>query len=104
MHQILVKKIYKSLIGSDLVINQVYEALNQFNWTEQQLLAYEQKKRVWDNASAERYQRDLIKQKTDEIKAEGKAERNIEIAKNVLSKNYSISDISAMTSLSPEAL
>ena len=32
----------KKLIGSDLVINQAYEALNQFNWTEQELIAYEQ--------------------------------------------------------------
>ena len=46
----------KKLIGSDLVINQAYEALNQFNWTEQELIAYEQElKRIRDNRAAEDY-------------------------------------------------
>ena len=46
----------KKLIGSDLVINQAYEALNQFNWTEQELIAYEQElKRIRDNRAAENY-------------------------------------------------
>ena len=40
----------------------------------------------------------------NEGKAEGKAERDIEIAKNMLSKNYPISDISAMTGLSSAEL
>ena len=92
----------KKLIGSDLVINQAYEALNQFNWTEQELIAYEQElKRIRDNRAAEDYL--IEKGKTEGIELgieKGKAERDIEIAKNMLSKNYPISDISAMTGLS----
>lgn len=84
----------KKLIGSDLVINQAYEALNQFNWSEQELIAYEQElKRIRDNRAAEDY---LIEK--------GKAEEKFKIAKNMLSKNYSISDISAMTGLSSTEL
>ncbi len=46
----------KKIIGSDIVIEQAYEALNQFNWTEEELLSYEQElKRVWDNRAAESY-------------------------------------------------
>ena len=108
----------KKLIGSDLVINQAYEALNQFNWTEQELIAYEQElKRIRDNRAAEDYliekgielgkaegiELGIEKGKAKGIekgKAEGKTEEKIKIAKNMLSKNYPISDISAMTGLS----
>ncbi|MEM6338673.1 MAG: Rpn family recombination-promoting nuclease/putative transposase [Pseudomonadota bacterium] len=84
----------KKLIGSDLVINKAYEALNQFNWTEQELIAYEQElKRIRDNRAAEDY---LIEK--------GKAERDIEIAKNLLRQNVDLSIISASTGLSPEEL
>jgi len=80
----------KNLIGSDLVINQAYEALNQFNWTEQELIAYEQElKRIRDNRAAEDY---LIEK--------GKAERNIEIAKNLLLQNIDHDTISSATGLS----
>ena len=80
----------KKLIGSDLVINQAYEALNQFNWTEQELIAYEQElKRIRDNRAAEDY---LIEK--------GKAERDIEIAKNMLLHNIDMRIISASTGLS----
>ena len=81
-------------IGSDLVIQQAYEALNQFNWNEQELIAYEQEiKRIRDNRAASDYQYD-----------KGKSERNLEIAKNMLSKNYSISDIFAITGLSTDKI
>lgn len=90
------------IASSYKTIGDAYEVVNQYNWNEQQLIAYEQeKKRVWDNIAAMNYQLDRA---TAKGKAEGKAERDIEIAKNMLSKNYTISDISAMTGLSPEAL
>ena len=82
------------LIGSDLVIQQAYEALNQFNWNEQELIAYEQEiKRIRDNRAASDYQYD-----------KGKSEGKIEIAKTMLSKNYSISDISSITGLSADEI
>jgi len=88
----------KKLIGSDLVINQAYEALNQFNWTEQELIAYEQElKRIRDNRAAEDY---LVEKGIEK----GKAKRDIEIAKTMLSKSYSISDISSITGLSAKEI
>ena len=88
----------KKLIGSDLVINQAYEALNQFNWTEQELIAYEQElKRIRDNRAAEDY---LIEKGIEK----GKFEEKIEIAKNLLRQNIDLSIISASTGLSPEAI
>jgi predicted transposase/invertase (TIGR01784 family) len=84
----------RKLIGSDLVIERAYEELNQFNWTEAELLTYEQEtKRIMDNQAAEEY---MLKQ----AKSEGKAERNIEIAKKMLSQNIDINIISSVTNLS----
>ena len=84
----------RKLIGSDLVIERAYEELNQFNWTEEELLIYEQEtKRIMDNKAAEDY---MLKQ----AKAEGKAERDIEIAKNLLSQKVDVNTISAATGLS----
>ena len=46
----------KRIIGSDLVIEHAYEALNQFNWNETELIAYEQEiKRIMDNRAADDY-------------------------------------------------
>ncbi len=40
------------IIGSDQVIKKAYEALAHFNWSEPELIAYEQEqKRVWDNVA-----------------------------------------------------
>jgi len=84
----------KKLIGSDLVIEQAYDALSQFNWNEQELLAYDQEiKRIRDNRAA-----------LDYLIEKGKAERDIEIAKNLLRQNVDLSIISASTGLSPEAI
>ena len=61
----------RKLIGSDLVIERAYEELNQFNWTEEELLIYEQEtKRIMDNKAAEDY---MLKQAKEAGKAEGKA-------------------------------
>ena len=50
------KEDLEKTIGSDLVIQRAYEALDQFNWTELELIAYEQEiKRIWDNRAVEEY-------------------------------------------------
>jgi len=99
----------RKLIGSDNVIERAYEELNQFNWTEDELLTYEQEtKRIMDNQAAEDYKTNQIKQQIVEAeekgkaegKAEGKVERDIEIAKNLLSQNIDINTISTATGLS----
>jgi len=100
----------QKLIGPDLVIQQAYEALNQFNWNEQELIAYEQEiKRIRDNRAAFDYQYDKGKTvgKAEGVELgmeQGKTKEKIEIAKNMLSKNYSISDISSITGLSADEI
>lgn len=80
----------RKIIGSDLVMERVYEELNQFNWTEEELLAYEQEtKRIMDNRAAEEY---LIKTS----KAEGKAE----LVRLMIKNGSSIEEIARMTKLS----
>ena len=92
----------EKLIGSDLVIKQAYDALSQFNWSEPELLAYDEEiKRIRDNIAALDYQYDKgIEKGIEKGKAEGKSEERIELAKKMLSKNYDLSDISALTDLS----
>ena len=69
--------------------------MNQFNWTEQELIAYEQElKRIRDNnRAAEDY---LIEKGIEK----GKAEEKIKIAKNMLLHNIDMRIISASTGLS----
>ncbi len=86
------------LIGSDGVIERAYEELNQFNWTEEELLTYEQEvKRIMDNRAAEDY---MLKQ----AKSEGKIERDIEIAKEMLLANEPMERIIKYTKLTKEQI
>ena len=90
-------------IGSSYkTIGDAYEIVNQYNWNEQQLLAYEREtKRVWDNRSVLEFQLDKAKAEGMEQGIEkGKTERDIEIAKGMILKNYPLADISALTGLS----
>ena len=62
----------KQIIGSDLVIERAYEALNQFNWNETELLEYEaETKRIMDNKAVESY---MIETAEARGKATGEAE------------------------------
>ena len=46
----------QKLTGSDLVIRKAYDALNECNWTEKELIAYDQElKRIRDNKAVEDY-------------------------------------------------
>jgi predicted transposase/invertase (TIGR01784 family) len=88
----------RKLIGSDLVIERAYEELDQFNWTEEELLTYDQEtKRIMDNKAAEDY---MLKQ----AKAEGKAEGKTEIARNLLTQGVDVNTIALATGLSVEKI
>jgi len=98
-------------IGSSYkTIGDAYEIVNQYNWNEQQLLAYEREtKRVWDNRSVLEFQLDKAKAEGMEQGMEqgiekGKTERDIEIAKDMTTKNYPLSEISALTGLSIDSI
>ncbi|MCC8369341.1 MAG: Rpn family recombination-promoting nuclease/putative transposase [Rickettsia endosymbiont of Oxypoda opaca] len=95
----------QKIIGTDLVIRRAYEALDQFNWSEEELISYEQElKRIWDNRAVEEYKLQHAKEEGIQIgKAEGKAEgeysKTVEIAKKMLSEDCNISLIAAITGL-----
>jgi len=90
-------------IGSSYkTIGDAYEIVNQYNWNEQQLLAYEREtKRVWDNRSVLEFQLDKAKA---EGKAEGMEQGMLKIAKDMTTKNYPLSAISALTGLSIDSI
>ena len=95
----------EKLIGSDLVIKQAYDALSQFNWSEPELIAYDEEiKRIRDNIAALDYQYDkgIEKGRAEGIQLgeDNLKKEKINIAKKMLSKNYDLSDISALTDLS----
>ncbi len=95
----------RKLIGSDNVIERAYEELNQFNWTGDELLTYDQEtKRIMDNQAAEDYKINQIKQQIIEAeekgKARGKAEGKVKIARRMLLKGKNIEEIMDITDLS----
>jgi predicted transposase/invertase (TIGR01784 family) len=96
----------RKIIGSDQVIERAYEELNQFNWTEEELLTYEQEtKRIMDNKASEDY---LIKTAEARGEARGeakgavkwKAEGKAEMIKMMINNGSSIEEISRLTKLS----
>ena len=106
----------RKLIGSELVIERAYEELNQFNWTEEELLTYEQEtKRIMDNQAAEDYTIKQMKLQVIEAEIKGKAEgieigearlreeKNM-IARAMLLDGDSVEKIARITGLSIEKI
>jgi predicted transposase/invertase (TIGR01784 family) len=84
----------QKIVGEDEVIERAYEELNQFSWTEEELLTYEAEvKRVMDNLAAEEY---VFKQ--------GKTEGKIEIATSMIQDGEPIEKIIKWTGLSKKAI
>ena len=90
------------LIGNDTIIQRAYEELNQFSWSEEELVAYEAViKREMD------YQATLDKQYNDglaEGEARGEAEKAKNIARAMLKEAMGINLISKLTNLSIEEI
>ena len=81
------------IIGSDLVIERAYDALNQFNWSEPELIAYEEEaKRLRDNIAVMDYQYDKGMEK-------GLEQGIDKIAIKMLQKNKSVAEIIEFTDL-----
>ena len=100
------EKDLKTLIGSDLVIEKAYEALNQFNWSETELIAYEEEtKRIRDNIAALDYQFDkgLEKGREEGVNI-GEARAVAKTAINMLKQNFDDEQISSITGLSLDAI
>jgi predicted transposase/invertase (TIGR01784 family) len=88
----------ESLIGKDPIIKRAFEAIDQASWTEEELRTYERiTKANLDNLAVEQQK---IEDAEARGEARGKAERNIEIALNLLKQGLSDSLISSATDLS----
>jgi len=92
------------LIGSDVIIRRAFEAIDQASWSEEELNTYEHMTKTYlDNLAVEQQKiEDAEIRGEARGRTEGKAEEKIKIAKKMLSQNYSMSDISALTGLSAE--
>ncbi|GHM58126.1 MAG: hypothetical protein sL5_03980 [Candidatus Mesenet longicola] len=84
----------QKIIGNDVIIGRAYNELNQFNWTEEERLAYDQaKKRTDDYLSS-------LSQKLYEGIQIGSLQGKIEVAKTMLANNVDVGTIVKFTGLS----
>lgn len=88
----------EKIVGSDLVIKKAYEALNQFNWTEKELIAYEEEiKRIKDNQA-------MLEAQIDKAEARGEVKGKAELIKMMLNNGASVETIAQLTGLSHEEI
>jgi predicted transposase/invertase (TIGR01784 family) len=96
------------IAGKDEVIEKAYEELNQFNWSQEELMLYEEEvKRIMDNLAAEEYifNQGMEKGRAEGMekgRAEGIEKEKKEIAKSMLGKDSEIAFIQEITGLSKE--
>ena len=83
---------------NDPYLKKAINVLSVMNFTPEEREAYE------DHLKWLRIEANTIKNYEQRGEIRGRVERNIEIAKKMLSKNHSISDISDLTGLSPEEI
>lgn len=98
------------IVGSDVIIKRAYEEMNKFNWSEEELLAYEQmKKRIMDEvaALAQKFDEGLRvghekgrAEGKQEDREEGKKQAKIAIVRNLLKAGLSVDLIAQSTGLS----
>jgi len=98
------------IIGTDEMIERAYEELNQFNWTEAELNAYEkEEKRLMDNQAAEDYifnqgiEKGIVEGR-EKGRAEGKTEAKLELARRLLQDGMPIERVVKLTGLSAKAI
>ncbi|MGB7127504.1 MAG: Rpn family recombination-promoting nuclease/putative transposase [Candidatus Rhabdochlamydia sp.] len=92
------EKELKKLIGNDTIIHRAYTALDQFNWTDNELATYEELKRIhMDNKAA-------MAQEIYDAEARGIEKEKIQTAKRLLQDGLAIDLISRYTDLSKEQI
>ncbi|MGB7127912.1 MAG: Rpn family recombination-promoting nuclease/putative transposase [Candidatus Rhabdochlamydia sp.] len=107
------EKELEEMIGSDTIIHRAYTALNQFNWTDNELATYEELKRIhMDNKAALAQQIYEAEVNAKNAKAEGKAEGEaigiekgkMEIIKRLLQNGVGMDVIALSADLSKEQI
>ncbi|HEV3269953.1 MAG TPA: Rpn family recombination-promoting nuclease/putative transposase [Candidatus Rhabdochlamydia sp.] len=86
------------ILGSNNIIHKAYSALNQFYWTEGELLAYDANQRINMDHKA------ILDKKYDEGEAKGIEKEKIQTAKRLLQDGLAIDLISRYTDLSKEQI
>ncbi|MDN5248455.1 MAG: Rpn family recombination-promoting nuclease/putative transposase [Wolbachia endosymbiont of Tyrophagus putrescentiae] len=104
----------QKIIGSDVIIGRAYNELDQFNWTEDRRLAYDQSKKRTDdyhstlsqkfNEGKEEGREEGIKIGEERGRAEGRKAEKIEVAKSLLKAGVSVDIISQTTGISVSEL
>ncbi len=99
----------QKIIGNDTIIHRAYTALDQFNWTDNELATYEELKRIHiDNKAALAQQIYEAEVNAKNAKAEGKAigieKEKIQTAKRLLQAGCGIDLIAQATDLSKEQI
>ena len=97
------------IVGSDVIIKRAYEEMNKFNWSEEELLAYEQrKKRLMDEiaAFAQKFDEGVkvgeergIRIGHEKGREEGEKQAKIAVAKNLLKAGVSTDIVVQTTGL-----
>jgi len=96
----------KNIAGSDSIVEKACEVINMFNWTERDLIAYDEEiTRIRDNEAAAEYRYDqYIAESFAEGLEKGEAKGRAEIAMNLLRQNMPLDTIASATGLSNEEL
>jgi predicted transposase/invertase (TIGR01784 family) len=115
----------KQLIGSDLIIQEAYEALDQFNWSDEERRTYDAILKIEkDNWSIEQYKlqeaaetmakelakarekgtKEGIEQAIEQGIEQGKKIQATQLAKALLQENFSPEKVSKLTSLTLEEI
>ncbi|WP_349967816.1 Rpn family recombination-promoting nuclease/putative transposase [Wolbachia endosymbiont of Armadillidium arcangelii] len=94
----------KKIIGSDLIIGRAYDELNQYNWSKEERLAYDQAKKRTDDylSSLEEKLHEGILIGHEKGRAEGEKQAKIAVAKNLLKAGVSIDVIAQTTGLTAD--
>ncbi|MGL5626183.1 MAG: Rpn family recombination-promoting nuclease/putative transposase [Candidatus Rhabdochlamydia sp.] len=86
------------VIGNDTIIHRAYTALDQFNWTENELAAYDALKKLHMDNKA------VLAQQIYDAKTKGKTEGKMEMAKQLLQNGVGMDVIAQSSGLSKKQL
>ena len=96
----------EKIIGSDIVIREAYDVLNQLSWTEAEINTYEREKKSQLDGQAMLAYATRVGREEGEAKglAKGLAEGKAEVAKKMIANGMSIQTIALYTGLSIEQI